>query len=208
MVPSSLRKDDTLSVFRLPLFIALILAIAFGGGIWSTLVALNATVGFGAIKLGAWQAFPQAQTVDADPYAKAHRANAGRLLLGGAEGLRFTADVDESGERLNGNCTYAIIGKTPVARLWTLFASDRNDQPPSGNADLPLALNSRIILRERDGSFVVQVSSEAQAGNWLAVQPARPFRLTLTLLDTPTAGSSGLIDLSMPRVQKIGCGHA
>jgi hypothetical protein len=30
----------------------------------------------------------------------------------------------------------------------------------------------------------------------------------LTLLDTPTAGSSGLIDLAMPVIHKTGCGDA
>jgi hypothetical protein len=195
-------------VFRLPLFVALTLAIAFGGGIWSTLIALEATTGFGAIKLGAWQAFPQAQTINADPYAKAHRANAGRLLLGSAEGLRFTADVDDSGAPLSGDCTYAIIGKTPPARLWTLYSADRDDRPLPVAASLPAGLNSRNVLRDRDGSVVIQVSATAQPGNWLAVLPGRGFRLTLTLFDTPTAGSSGLIDLSMPRIQKIGCGNA
>ncbi len=34
------------------------------------------------------------------------------------------------------------------------------------------------------------------------------FALVLTLLDTPTAGSSGLIDLAMPKIVKTGCGHA
>ena len=39
-------------MFRFPLFIAMTLIIAFGGGILVSLYALNATAGFGAIKLG------------------------------------------------------------------------------------------------------------------------------------------------------------
>src|SRR5215213_1684461 len=61
-------------VFRFPLFIAITLIVAFGGGIMISLYALDATQGFGAIKLGAWEAFPALQTVEADPYAKSHRA--------------------------------------------------------------------------------------------------------------------------------------
>ena len=64
-------------MFRVPFLVAIALAIAFGGGIWSTLRALEATAGFGAIRLGAWEAFPNAQTAAADPYAKSHRASAG-----------------------------------------------------------------------------------------------------------------------------------
>lgn len=195
-------------MLRVPLLIAISLAIAFGGGIWSTLVALEATIGFGAIKLGAWEAFPQAQTSNADPYAKSHRADAGKLLYGTAEGLTFTAAVDDGGARLDGNCTYRMSGHTPPARLWSLFTNDANGRPPAENAELPAALNSRTVLRSADGGFVVMISASAQPNNWLAVAPAQPFRLVLTLFDTPTAGSSGLIDLSMPKVEKIGCGNA
>ncbi len=49
-------------MFRFPLFIAMTLIIAFGGGIMISLYALDATAGFGAIKLGAWEAFPELQT--------------------------------------------------------------------------------------------------------------------------------------------------
>lgn len=195
-------------MFRLPLLVALGLVIAFGGGIWSTLIALDATTGFGAIKLGAWEAFPEAQTIDADPYAKAHRANAGRLLLGSAEGLTFTATVDDAGAPLDGNCSYLISGQTPQARMWTLFATGLDRRPPSADSELPQALNSRTVLRKSDGSFDIAISAIAQPGNWLSVMPAKPFRLTLTLLDTPTAGSSGLLDLTMPKLEKTGCGNA
>jgi hypothetical protein len=195
-------------VFRVPFLVAIALSIAFGGGIWSTLWALEATTGFGAIRLGPWEAFPSAQTAEADPYAKSHRASAGALLYASAEGLRFTATVDNTGAALRGDCSYRISGHTPPARLWTLYT----DVTASGGAtrvrNLPIALNSRSILRHADGSFDIDISSEASPGNWLAIRPDGRFRLRLTLLDTPAAGSSGLIDLSMPAIQKTGCGDA
>lgn len=195
-------------MFRVPILIAIALAIAFGGGIWSTLVALDATVGFGAIKLGPWEAFPEVQTAAADPYAKSHRANGGRLLYASAEGLVFTASVDDTGARLSGNCTYRLTGHTPPARLWTLFAAAPGSATPSAQSDLPTALNSRIVLRDETGSFDITLAATAKPGNWLAVPADGNFRLTLTLFDTPTAGSSGLIDLTMPRIEKTGCGNA
>ncbi len=195
-------------LFRLPFLVLVALVVAFGGGIWSTLVALDATTGFGAIRLGAWEAFPQAQTADADPYAKAHRANGGRLLYGTAEGLSFTASVDQTGQRLSGRCTYLLSGQTPVARAWTLFAATVKGAAPLTGQDLPVALNSRTVLRDATGAFIITLSPDASAGNWLAVPRDGSFYLTLTLLDTPTAGSSGLIDLAMPRIDRIGCAHA
>lgn len=195
-------------MFRFPLFIAITLIVAFGGGIVVSLYALGATQGFGAIKLGAWEAFPELQTADADPYAKSHRARAGKLLYGSAEGLAFTASVDDSGDRLNAACSYRISGQTPPARLWTLFTSDNSGNPASIRPGLPAALNSWTILRRADSSFTIDISASARPGNWLALPAAGTFRLVLTLFDTPTAGSSGVIDLAMPRLTKIGCGNA
>ncbi|MFC5759259.1 MULTISPECIES: DUF1214 domain-containing protein [unclassified Rhizobium] len=195
-------------MFRFPLFILVTLIVAFGGGIMISLYALDATQGFGAIKLGAWEAFPELQTVDADPYAKSHRARAGKLLYGSAEGLTFTASVDDSGERLNAACRYRIVGQTPPARLWTLFTADNSGNPASLQQTLPAALNSWTVLRQPDSSFTIDIATRAAPGNWLALPQAGTFRLVLTLFDTPTAGSSGVIDLSMPKLTKIGCGNA
>lgn len=194
-------------MLRVPFLVAVMLCIAFGGGIWLTRAALTASAGFGAIKLGAWEAFPLAQTVDADPYAKTHRAETGRLLLGGSEGLSFTARVDDAGSSLDPACTYVIEGLTPPSRFWTLFAASKDDVPLDPGNDLPSALNSWTVLRSADSTFKVTVSSVAAPGNWLALRHRQPFKLVLTLLDTPTAGSSGLVDLAMPKVSKAGCGN-
>ncbi|MET0748169.1 MAG: DUF1214 domain-containing protein [Rhizobium sp.] len=195
-------------MFRVPLLVALSLAIAFGGGILFTLYALDASAGFGAIRLGAWQAFPALHTADADPYAKSHRARAGRLLYGTAEGLEFSAGDDDSHPRLSARCSYRISGQTPPARLWTLFAVAADGRPLAPQPGRPAAINSWIVLRDGDSSFSVTVSPQAKPGNWLALPPAGDFRLVLTLLDTPAAGSSGLIDLTMPTIEKIGCADA
>lgn len=194
-------------MFRVPLLIAIALAIAFGGGIASTLSALNASVGAGAIRLGVWSAFPDAQTEDADPYAKSHRAKEGRLLYGSAEGLSFTAREDQNGGRLTGTCTYRVVGTTPTARLWTLYAADTRGRPLRTPAELPSAFNSQTVLRKADGSFEITISPTARPMNWLALPDAGYFTLVLTLFDTPAAGSTGLIDLEMPVIENTGCGH-
>lgn len=203
--PASNRKAD---LFRIPLLVALALAITFGLGTLSAVWALKATIGFGSITLGPWSAFPDAQSADADPYAKAHRARDGALLLGRAEGLVFLATHDGSGRTLSGRCSYDIVGQTPPARFWTLHATTPEGQPQTLGRDLPSGLNSWTVLRGADNNFTIHLAADAQPGNWLAVAPQRPFRLVLTLLDTPTAGSSGVIDLSMPTINRIGCANA
>ncbi|MGQ3211601.1 DUF1214 domain-containing protein [Shinella sp.] len=197
-------------MFRTPLVIATALAVAFGLGILSSIYALRATVGFGAIALGPWTAFPAAQTTDADPYAKAHRARDGKLLLGSAEGLTFTAAKDSENRTLVENCRYEIQGITPPARLWTLHAADRNGNPLPGTLPgLPTGLNAWSVLRSADSSFSIRIAASATPGNWLAVpQGKAPFLLVMTLLDTPTAGSSGVIDLAMPGITRLDCADA
>jgi hypothetical protein len=195
-------------MFRVPFLVAVILAVAFGGGIWLTRIALDATVGFGAIRLGSWEAFPDAQNIHAGPYAKTHRAENGLLLLGSSEGLSFSAKVDDSGKALDPACTYVISGLTPPARFWSLYAASTASLPLNPGEGLPGSLNSWTVLRKMDGSFDVTVSSKAAPGNWLALRGRQPFKLVLSLFDTPTAGSSGLVDLSMPKVIKAGCGNA
>ncbi|MGQ3295490.1 MAG: DUF1214 domain-containing protein [Shinella sp.] len=197
-------------MFRTPLVIATALAVAFGLGILSSIYSLRATVGFGAIALGPWTAFPAAQTTDADPYAKAHRARDGKLLLGSAEGLTFTAAKDSENRTLVENCRYEIQGITPPARLWTLHAADRNGNPLPGTLPgLPTGLNAWSVLRSADSSFSIRIAASATPGNWLAVpQGKAPFLLVMTLLDTPTAGSSGVIDLAMPGITRLDCADA
>ncbi|MFM2279950.1 MAG: hypothetical protein RLZZ444_2181, partial [Pseudomonadota bacterium] len=192
-------RDSPLPMFRLPFLVALALLTTFGLGVGSAVMMLNASSGFGAIRLGAWQAFPDAQLASADPYARSHRARAGRLLLGSAEGLQFQASVDDDGRGLNPACIYEIRGETPPARFWTLFAANRELDPIVVDEALPSALNSRTVLRNEDGSFVIHVAAKAQPGNWLTIPPAGSFKLVLTLLDTPAAGSSRILEITMPK---------
>ncbi|KAA3514370.1 DUF1214 domain-containing protein [Agrobacterium rosae] len=194
-------------MFRVPFLVAISLIIAFGGGILSTLAALEATDGFGSIKIGAWDAFPEAQTIEADPYAKSHRADAGKLLYGTAEGLSFTAAADSSGQRLTGVCRYRLTGTLPPSRFWTLYAADQQGNLLDDGSGRPIALNSRTLLHGQGGGMDVSVAATAQTYNWLAVPQGGNFKLVLTLLDTPVAGSTGLIDIKMPDIQKTGCGN-
>lgn len=195
-------------MFRLPVLVLLSLAIAFGGGAWSASWALKATSGSGTITLGVWNAYPDLQTASADPFAKAHRASDGRLLLGRAEGLVFTALSDQSGASLSAGCTYEIAGTTPPARFWSLMITDSQGSPLAAPPRVPGGLNSWTTLRRADGGFSIQAGPRAVPGNWIWLDGAEPVAFVLTLFDTPTAGSAGLIALDMPTVTLIGCRDA
>ncbi|MCD2177466.1 DUF1214 domain-containing protein [Rhizobium sp. C1] len=195
-------------MFRVPFLVAVALTIAFGVGILITKSAISRSSGFSALEIGVWQAYPKAQTSEADPYARNHRAKASGLLLGSAEGLVFYADKDDAGNALTGGCTYRVSGKVPQARFWTIAIADASNQPLSARPGLPSALNAQSVLYDNDGTLTVSVSQNPQPGNWLAVPPIGHYRLAFTLFDTPVAGSSGLIDQSMPTITREGCGDA
>lgn len=193
-------------MFRVPATIAAILVLAFGGAALSAVYALKATVGFGSIELGQWTAFPLAHKEQADPYAKAHRARAGKLLLGDAEGLIFVASTDGSGARLVGNCDYTVSGQTPPARFWTLHTTGADNQLLPVDQAFPSSFHSQNVLKEQNGDFTIVVSDKPEPGNWLAVAGTRaPFNLVMTLFDTPTAGSSRLLELQMPDIERGTC---
>lgn len=192
-------------MFRLPLLVALALAIAFGGGIFATLKMLDATSGAGATRVGAWEAFPEIGTGAADPYARAHRSISGTLLYGTAEGLVFTATTDDAGNRLDSHCDYRIFGQMPHARLWTLHATDVQGRALRSAEGRPDALVSTGVLRMPPHGTVIDVSQQPQPYNWLALPPATGFRLVLTLLDTPAGTSADLAGTDMPRIEKAGC---
>ena len=193
-------------MLRLPLAIAIILLIAFGGAMASAVYALKATVGFGSISLGSWRAWPRAHTENADPYAKAHRARAGKVLLGGAEGLAFSAEWDNEGNRLVTSCDYVVTGQTPPARFWTLHATDANDALLDIKEDYPAAFHSDHVQKTLTGEFEIHATGQPRSGNWLATgEQAKPFILVLTLFDTPTTGGSRLTDLQMPDIRRGAC---
>ncbi|MGJ8570638.1 MAG: DUF1214 domain-containing protein [Hoeflea sp.] len=195
-------------MFRLPALVVVTLAIAFGGGAWSASWMLKATSGFGAIRLGPWSAYPKLQTASADPFARAHRAGDGRILLGRAEGLVFTARNDETGAALSGRCSYEISGSTPPARFWTLTVTDAGGQPLEAPPRVPTSINSWTTLRNVDGTFRIRLDASAQAGNWIWLSDNSNVSLVLTLIDTPTAAALSMVELDLPKISKIGCGDA
>ncbi len=193
-------------MLRVPATIVAILVLAFGGAGLTAVYALKATVGFGSIELGQWTAFPLAHKEQADPYAKAHRARAGKLLLGDAEGLVFVAGTDGSGAQLIGNCQYVVTGQTPPARFWTLHTTGTDNQLLPVEPAFPSSFHSQNVLKDQSGDFAIVVSDRPKPGNWLAVSGTKdPFNLVMTLFDTPTAGSSRLLELQMPRIERGSC---
>lgn len=188
---------------RLLIDLAIAIAIAAVLGFGSAVAVLDRDRLFGAVTRGAWTAWPDSGSQDADPYSKAILARSGEVPLGAGEGLAFVADYDDGDERLQSRCSYIVEGQTPPARLWTLTVYD-GDGHLMDNPVRRTSFTSREILRREDGSFAITVAAEAEPGNWLPVQPDNDLRLVLRLYDTPLT-SSGVGDAGMPSIRQVSC---
>ena len=188
-------------MFKTALLVLFSLVVAIGGGAASVWYALSAPEGVGAVALGGWSTYPDMGTSDADPYSKAMVAREGLLALGRAEGLAFIAQRDSTGEPLVRECRYTIEGTIPPARIWTLYAADR-DMAAIAPAR---ALNAQEVLYSPDNSLRIAVGAGPAPGNWLPTSGTGPMALVLTLYDTPAAISTGVSDIQLPRITKVGC---
>jgi len=173
-------------------------------GLWSAWLAVRSPAPVDTIALGAWQAWPNAGTSDADPYSRARQARTGEIPLGSGEGLMLLALTDDSDEPLVAACDYTITGQTPPARLWTL-ALENPDGHAIGMRDGAAALASDTLLRTADGSFAIALSQKPQGGNWISTEEAERFRVVIRLYDTTARTGTELTTLEMPSITRGSC---
>jgi hypothetical protein len=184
-------------------FIVICFAVIGGGAsVWYTLQARES---IGAVTIGEWTAFPEIGTPDADPYSKARVAREGDLALGRAEGLSFAAQRDSGGDVLQRECNYTIEGPVPSARFWTLYAADADDAIIASGKLRAGALHSYQLLRAPDNSVAISAGAHPSPGNWLALSGSGRMTFVLTFYDTPIASSTGVADIILPGIVKVGC---
>ncbi len=184
--------------------LAIAFAVAVAVGVSSAWYAIERGRIFGAVVVGGWTAWPQEGGEQPDPYDLAMLTRTGEVPLGSGEGLTFVTDRDAAGAPLRGRCTYQVAGQTPVARLWTLTATDAAGRLMV-NVAHRASFHSREIVRRADGSFVITVSPDPSPGNWLPVAAGNRVKLVLRLYDTPLTTGSQIANLVMPTISRTGC---
>ena len=180
-------------------------AIATVLGLGATYFALSRSAAFGAIKIGAWTAWPKTGTADADPYARASIARSGQLPIGLGDGVSFAAQTDDSGKILDGRCEVVLKGATPAARFWTIALYDSQGRLVANSVNR-YGFTSQELVRFADGSFEIVVAPRAAAGNWLPSGGVERYHLVLRLYDTAVGASTRAgKEVPMPVVQARGC---
>ncbi|WP_202396074.1 DUF1214 domain-containing protein [Stappia sediminis] len=199
--PAILRPSRRLGAASL----AYVLLVALFVGLGSAYLSVEKGELFGALRLGLWEAFPDAGTPEADPYSAAMYARTGRIPLAGGEGLAFLADSDSAGRPLDPACDYRIFGKTAPSRLWTLVSMNREFRLVATVAGRA-GLSSHHLLRRPDGSFEITAAPYARPGNWLPTAPiADGLVFVLRLYDTPLTTGTGIANVDMPDIVRERC---
>jgi hypothetical protein len=184
-------------------FFAMLLAAAVG--LSATWLMVTRGVAFGAMTIGTWTAWPKSGSVDIDPYARAIIARSGELPVGAGDGVAFYAKSDDTGNQLDGRCTFVISGMTPAARYWTLTLYDQRGRLVANTIDRH-GFTSAEIVREANGRFAITIGPRARPGNWLPSGGVERFVLVWRLYDTPIGVASLTTkEGPMPTVARKGC---
>jgi hypothetical protein len=167
------------------LLIGLLLSFLIAGaiGLGTTWYALTQNLGFGALSLGAWKAYPRSGTVGIDPYARAALARTGALPIGIGDGIGFTATADDAGHPLDGRCDVEVRGITPPARYFTMTLYTPDGRLVANSLDRH-GFTSQELIRGPTGEFEVTVSPRARPGNWLPTGGIESYVLVLRFYDT------------------------
>ena len=182
---------------------AFIVATAVGLG--ATYLALTRGAAFGALKIGAWTAWPKTGTSDADPYARAGIARTGQLPIWLGDGVSFSTQQDDNGRFLDGRCDVVLSGVTPAARFWTLTLYNVEGHLVA-NSISRYGFTSQELIRRTDGSFDILVAPRASAGNWLPTGGVDRYTLVLRLYDTAVGVSTRAgREAPMPAINMRAC---
>ncbi|MFS8037652.1 DUF1214 domain-containing protein [Xanthobacter sp. AM11] len=187
----------------LPLAFTLLVATILGLGV--TWFSVTQSRGLDVVRSGAWEGWPRAGTVKADPYARAAFARSGELPLELADGLLFLASTDDDGAPLDGRCETRIVGVLPQARLWSLTVMDQDGRLIPNDAGRYGFTSAEAIYRA-DGAIDVRLSPRARAGNWLPTGARSRLKVALRLYDAPFSFTSGAVDAAaLPRIVREAC---
>ncbi|QRG04512.1 DUF1214 domain-containing protein [Xanthobacter dioxanivorans] len=187
----------------LPLAFTLLVATMLGLGV--TWFSVTHSRGLDVVRSGAWEGWPRAGTVKADPYARAAFARSGELPLELADGLLFLATTDDGGAPLDGRCETRIVGMLPQARLWTLTVMDQDGQLIANDAGRYGFTSAETVYRD-DGAIDIRLSPRARPGNWLPTGARPRLKVALRLYDAPFSFTSGAADAGgLPRISREAC---
>lgn len=152
------------------------LCLALGSAWWMVMRGGSAHV----TTVGVWRMSTAAGSMDADLYTRARVAVTGLFALNASETIYFEAARDDAGQPLRAACQYAVAGRPPGARWWsiTAYADDFFLIP---NPENRFSYNMENMASAVDGTFRLSVGPTPRSGNWLPSGTHGGVRLLLRL---------------------------
>jgi hypothetical protein len=157
----------------------------------------------GGIDDGPWRTNLSIGSAAGDMRTRAAVALHGLLALNRSETIYYSATTDDSGARLDGACTYGIVGRDPDSRWWSITAYGADDYLIA-NAAGHYSVSKNSVARDSAGAFVADVSASSRAANWIPVAKA-PFSLTLRLYNPGAGVAADPAHAALPKIEKVSC---
>lgn len=160
-------------------------------------------------RIGPWASWESEGNPNADPYTKAHLARSGRLPLTSTTARYFVANTDSTGYELTSACEYLIVGSALDARWWSLALYDEHGSLIE-NPSQRWSFNSDETIRRTDGTYRINVASNARPENWLpsGSGPERKLVLMLRIYsprETDSSGIGQIADDRLPKIERKAC---
>jgi hypothetical protein len=157
----------------------------------------------GGVSDGPWSTNLAIGSPQSDPYTRASTAVHGLLALNREETLYYTATRDGDGRPLDGGCRYAITGRDPDTRWWSITAYGNDDFLVANPANR-YSVAMTTIARAKDGGFSVQVGGLGDGANWIPTVSGR-FSLTLRLYNPAPTIAIDPEHATLPSLKKVSC---
>ena len=179
-------------------------AVGLAAGYFSATYMASGHAFSGAVRLGAWTAWPQSGREDASPYSRLHFLMRGQLPPSHFNRLEFEAVEDDAGDPLRAECTYRIASTTLPARWWalTLYPEEEIRRGRFGNVR---EISSRTAILARDGSATFSISRRPRPGNWLQAPPKGRFTLVFRLFGPTPLTREKLLSRPPARIIREAC---
>ncbi len=180
-----------------------VLVVGTGLGLAATwFTVIRGSMG-GEVADGPWHTSLAVGSAQGGAYLRAAVAVHGLLALNRSETIYYTATADSSGAALDGHCRYALAGRDPPTRWWSITAYGADDYLIDNPAGIYSASRNSIVRRS-DGGFIVTVGKARAPGNWIPVGDGR-FSLSLRLYNPAPEISADPAHVALPGIVKERC---
>lgn len=160
-------------------------------------------------RIGPWASWMNEGNPSADPYTKAHLARSGRLPLTSTTARYFLARTDSEGDELTSACEYSIEGAALNARWWSIAVYDEHGSVIE-NPSRRYSFNSDEAIRRSDGTYRINLATNARPENWLPSGSGPEHKLVLMLRiygprETDASGIGKIPDDRLPKIERKAC---